>query len=186
MCSTCIFPVFVNLFQQPKAITVQEQLSNIRESIASSRGTKGVAAAPSSQMSRPQHQQIVTGNLIEEYAAVRCRAHHINFFCSSQRGQNRFDGSSNPSFASAVQPKNPNFMMGSHQFSDVGRDASVFSQATTTIIDASTPGGDDSFRKQQRGSQGSGGNFSQDKFSFSGSDTIEIMGPFMCFENFSF
>ena len=70
-------------------------------------------------------------------------------------------------------------MTGSHHCPDVGRDASFFSQATTAIMDTSTIGGDDSFRKQQRGSQGSGGNFSQDKFSFSGSDTIEIMGSFM-------
>jgi hypothetical protein len=57
-------------------------------------------------------------------------------------------------------------------------DASNLSQATTVTLETVTPAfGDDSFRKQQRGSQGSGGNFSsQDKFSFIGSDTIEIMG----------
>ena len=69
-------------------------------------------------------------------------------------------------------------MGGNRLFSD----AATLSQATTTTFEAVTPvfGGDDSFRKQQRGSQGSGGNFSsQDKFSFIGSDTIEIMGA--CF-----
>jgi hypothetical protein len=145
---------------------------------------KGAAITPS-QMSRPQHQQIGMGKLIEECAIVQKRAvsaRLANFSCSSQRGQCRFESSSNLSFASIAQPKNPNFMMGSHPFSDGGRDASVFSQATTAIIDTSTPGGDDSFRKQPRGSQGSGGNFSQDKFSFSGSDTIEIMGQCMCFK----
>lgn len=108
----------------------------------------------------------------------------LTFSLSSQRAQSRFEGISNPAFASSVQPKNPISMPGGHSFADGGRDASFFSQAATTIIDASTVGGDDSFRKQQRGSQGSGGNFSQDKFSFCGSDTIEIMGSCNCFENF--
>jgi hypothetical protein len=68
-------------------------------------------------------------------------------------------------------------MGSSRPFSDCGRDAASLSQAATTIVDASALGGDDSFRKQHRGSQGSGGNFSsQDKFSFTGSDTIDIMG----------
>ena len=84
--------------------------------------------------------------------------------------------------ASTLQPMNPNSLKSSHPFSEFGREASVFSQATTAIIETSTPGGDDSFRKQHRGSQGSCGNFSQDKFSFSGSDSIEIMGPYMFFD----
>jgi hypothetical protein len=103
----------------------------------------------------------------------------LMFFFSSQKVPSRFEGIHNPSFTSSIQPRNLNLMTGSQHCPDVGRDASFFSQATTAIMDTSTIGGDDSFRKQQRGSQGSGGNFSQDKFSFSGSDTIEIMGSFM-------
>ena len=60
-----LFFVF-NLSQQHKASTVQEQLSNIRESIASARGSKGVGAAPSTQLSRPQNQQNSMGPFIEE------------------------------------------------------------------------------------------------------------------------
>ena len=69
-------------------------------------------------------------------------------------------------------------MIGSSRpFSDCGRDSASLSQAATTIADASALGGDDSFRKQHRGSQGSVGNFSsQDKFSLTGSDAIDIMG----------
>ena len=69
-------------------------------------------------------------------------------------------------------------MKGSRPFLDGGHDACL-SQATTSIVDASAPGGDDSFRKHQRGSQGSVGNFSQDKLSLTGSDTIDLMGSFI-------
>ncbi len=100
------------------------------------------------------------------------------FDSSSQRLQNTCEAGPIGSFP-FVSGKNPNAVMGGNRlFSD----AATLSQATTTTFEAVTPvfGGDDSFRKQQRGSQGSGGNFSsQDKFSFIGSDTIEIMGS--CF-----
>ena len=67
--------------------------------------------------------------------------------------------------------------MGSRSSPDFGHEVSGFSQAATVINDIAS-GGDDSLRRQQhaRGSQGSSGNYSQDKFSFTGSDTIDIMG----------
>ncbi len=76
-------------------------------------------------------------------------------------------------------------MKGGRPFFDGGHDACL-SQATTSIVDASAPGGDDSFRKHQRGSQGSVGNFSQDKLSFTGSDTIDMMGSFIYVKNLNF
>ncbi len=55
---------------QPKATTVHEQLSNIRDSIASAKASKAVAAAPSAQNSRFQHQQNPMRNFIEEYVSL--------------------------------------------------------------------------------------------------------------------
>ena len=97
--------------------------------------------------------------------------------CSSQNYHSRFEGGSGAHFT-PLQPKNTISMKGSRPFLDGGHDACL-SQATTSIVDASAPGGDDSFRKHQRGSQGSIGNFSQDKLSFTGSDTIDMMGSFI-------
>ncbi len=162
---------------------MHEQLSNIRESIASARASKGVVAAPLSQNARFQQQQNPMRNFIEEYVSWLCLQDAENFanltttFFSSQRLQSTDQSGSNMSFP-FVHEKNLNSTMSnSRPFSDCSRDAASLSQATTTIADASVLGGDDSFRKQHRGSQGSGGNFSsQDKFSFTGSDTIDIMG----------
>ena len=83
-----------------------------------------------------------------------------------------------------MQPKNPILMMGSRSSPDFGHEVSGFSQAATVINDIAS-GGDDSLRRQQhaRGSQGSSGNYSQDKFSFTGSDTIDIMGSCPFSEN---
>ena len=45
---------------------MQEQLSNIRESIANARGSKGFPAAPSPQIPRLLNQQSPIGTVIEE------------------------------------------------------------------------------------------------------------------------
>ena len=106
------------------------------------------------------------------------------FSHSSQRLQGRFESNATigqtKNFFGSMQPKNLSLMMGNRPSPDFGRDVSGFSQATTVVNEVSASGGDDSLRRQQlaRGSQGSGGNYSQDKFSFSGSDTIDIMGWF--------
>ncbi len=161
---------------QNKTTSVQEQLSNIRDSISSARNSKAAPVAPSSQ-SRPQHQQVPKRNFIEEYGSSQIELHIgiLIFDSSSQRLQNTCEVGPTGSFPFA-SGKNPTSMMGGNRlFSD----AANLSQATTATLETVTPafGGDDSFRKQQRGSQGSGGNFSsQDKFSFIGSDSIEIMG----------
>ena len=106
------------------------------------------------------------------------------FSHSSQRLQGRFESNAaigqNRNFFGSMQPKNLSLMMGNRPSPDFDSDEGGFSQATTVVNEVSASGGDDSLRRQQlaRGSQGSGGNYSQDKFSFSGSDTIDIMGWF--------
>jgi hypothetical protein len=164
-----------------KSNLVHEQLKNIRESISNSRVSKVPAAPPSGQahVSRAQHQQNAIGSTIEECASCFYHTEMISLtnLISSQTFQRKIESSgamdhSSNAFASAVH-KNQNSLACNRSNVEFCRDTTCLSQATTTIMDA---GGDDSFRKMHRGSQGSGGNFSQDKLSFSGSDTIDIMG----------